>query len=146
MYFAKYSGYSINNGACSQAFHCDFERFAMEFSVLRYFIRICCIFCTFPRISTFCCPLLNFHPFFFNIYFPVFCAIIVEYFLYIFFYTFFFFFHIYSTHGWYIFRSFITFSYGSLYFIESLNGSGFFEYYLKKKGSLSERKKCVKGD
>lgn len=121
-------------------------------------------FCSFPCILTFCCPLLNFHPFlyiyiyirvlyaissFVFLYFHRFSAsaIIVEYFLlYILLYIFFFFFRIYSTHGWYIFCNFITFSYGSLYFIESLNRSGFFECYLKKNGGLSEREKCVKGD
>lgn len=107
MHFPKYSGYSINNRACSQAFHCDFACFAMEFNVLRYFIRIYCIFCTFRCILTFCCPLLNFQspPLFFQyifssvlcyfvvrvLYFHTFSAsaIIAEYFLYIFFYIFF---------------------------------------------------------
>lgn len=82
MHFAKYPGYSINNRVCSQAFHCDFECFAMEFTVLRYFIRICCIFCTFRCILTFCCPLLNFHPFL-NIFSSVLCYFVVRFCIFI---------------------------------------------------------------
>lgn len=143
MYFAKYSGYSINNGACSQAFHCDFECFAMEFSVLRYFIRIYCIFLYFSMYLDVLLPSVKFSSFFFFFLIYIFeCFVLLSlniFYIYSFIH-FFFFFHIYSTHGWYIFRSFITFSYGSLCFIESLNRSGFFEYYLKKNGGLSERK------
>ena len=147
MHFPKYSGYSINNRACSQAFHCDFACFAMEFNVLRYFIRIYCIFCTFRCILTFCCPLLNFQspPPFFNIYFRAFYAIssfvfcifihfqhlllsLNIFYIYSFIYFFLLYIYIYiyieysthSTHAWYIFCSFILHFRTVLYILSNL--------------------------